>query len=154
MYVGGGTYITACVLKVDEKYSFNIDGTQLNTNNFITDYSTYYFDTDNENEANYLVAILNSKILDDLITPEQSKGDFGPRNINKLPLTFNIPLYDSSSDQHVELSKLGMECAKKASKLLPKIESKSIGVIRKKIRDALDKEYRQIDEIVKQILKN
>lgn len=154
LYVGSATYMTACVLKINEKYSFDIDGTQLNTNNFITDVATYYFDTDNENEANYLTAIFNSKILDDLIKPEQSKGDFGPRNIHKLPLTFNIPLYDSSSDQHVELSKLGMECAKKASKLLPKIESKSIGVIRKKLRNALDKEYRQIDEIVKQILKN
>ena len=146
--------MTAYVLKPHGKYSFDIDGTQLDTNYFITDFATYYFDTDDENEANYLAAIFNSKILDDLITPEQSKGDFGPRNISKLPLTFNIPLYDSSSDQHVELSKLGMECAKKVIALLPKIESKSTGVIRRKLRDALDKDYRQIDEIVKQILKD
>ncbi len=61
--------------------------------------------------------------------------------------------FDTPS-QHVELSKLGMECAKKVIALLPKIESKSTGVIRRKLRDALDKDYRQIDEIVKQILKD
>ena len=154
LYVGSATYMTACVLKPNEEYTFDIDGTPLSTDCFITDVATYYFDTDDEKEANYLAAIFNSKILDDLITPEQSKGDFGPRNIHKLPLTFNIPLYDPSSDQHIKLAKLGIECAKKVIVLLPEIKSKSTGVIRRKLREALDKDYRQIDDIVKQILKD
>lgn len=154
VYAGSATYMTACVLNPNEKYSFNINGTPFSTDRFITDVATYYFDTDDENEANYLAAIFNSKILDDLIKPEQSKGDFGPRNIHKLPLTFNIPLFDSSSIQHCELAKLGMECTKKVKSLLPQINSKSTGIIRKKLRDALDKEYRLIDDIVENILKD
>ena len=154
VYAGSATYMTACVLKPNKKYSFDIDGTSFDTDRFITDVATYYFDTNDEKEANYLAAIFNSKILDDLIKPEQSKGDFGPRNIHKLPLTFNIPLFDSSSTQHMELANLGMECAKKVAGLFPEINSKSIGVIRKKLREALDEDYRLIDDIVKRILKD
>lgn len=152
MYVGSATYMTACVLRPNKKYSFDIDGTSFSTDQFITDVATYYFDTDDEKEANYLAAIFNSKVLDDLIKPEQSKGDFGPRNIHKLPLTFNIPSFDPSSTQHLKLSNLGKECVEKVEVLLTQRNSKSTGVIRRKFRDALDKEYRQIDDIVKDIL--
>jgi hypothetical protein len=152
LFVGSATYMTACVLKPTEKYSFNVNGIELTTNNFITDYATYYFDTNDEMEAYYLTAVLNSKTIDNLIKPEQSKGNFGPRNINKLPLTFNIPLFDSSSFQHMELAKLGLLCETKVKSSLSKISTKSTGDIRRKLRQIMDEEYLKIDDIVKKIL--
>ena len=154
VYAGSATYMTAGVLKPNKKYIFDVGGTQLSTDCFITDVATYYFDTDDEKEAHYLAAILNSGIIDGLIKPEQSKGDFGPRNIHKLPLTFNIPLFDSSSDQHVKLANLGLDCARKVKTLLPSIKSKSIGTIRQKLRESLDDEYIKINKIVKKLLED
>ena len=52
------------------------------------------------------------------------------------------------------VGKHSMECAKKVAGLFPEINSKSIGVIRKKLREALDEDYRLIDDIVKRILKD
>jgi len=152
LFVGSATYMTACVLESTAKYSFNVNGTEFTTNNFITDYSTYYFDTNDKMEAYYLTAVLNSKTIDDLIKPEQSTGNFGPRNINKLPLTFNIPLYDSSSSQHIKLAKLGLLCEVKVKSNLLKIPTKSTGDIRRKIRQSLDEEFQEIDQIVNKIL--
>jgi hypothetical protein len=152
LFVGSATYMTACVLKSSEKYSFNVKDVTFTTSKFITDYSTYYFDTNNEMEAYYLCAILNSKTIDDLIKPEQSRGNFGPRNINKLPLTFNIPSYDSSSE-HIKLAKLGMACEEKAISNISKIPTKSTGDIRRKMRQLLNEEIIKIDKIANNLLK-
>ena len=120
VFAGSATYMTAAVLKPKEPYSIKINELEFKTNNFIADYATYYFDTNDENEAHYLVAVLNSKIIDDLIKPEQSKGNFGPRNINKLPLTFDIPTFNPSSLEHAELAKLSMACKIKVDDFLLK----------------------------------
>lgn len=151
VYVGSASYMTASVIIPNEEYIFDIHGTPFNTNNFITDVSMYYFDTDDENEAHYLTAILNSNIMDELIKPEQSKGSFGPRNIHKLPLTFNIPKFDHKLTTHIELSKLSKKCSEKTQKLIPNFSNTDIGALRREIRNNLLKEYSMIDQIVKKL---
>lgn len=152
LYVGSATYMTSCVIEPTSEYSFSIDGTKFITNQFFADVATYYFDTDSKDEAYYLAAIFNSKILDDLIKPEQSKGDFGPRNIHKLPLTFNIPKYDLSNPNHRKLAEIGLDCAKKIEIILPTIKTKSVGNIRGKIRDLLQTEFDKINKITELLL--
>jgi len=153
IYAGSATYMTASIIIPKEKYHFNVSNMKFTTNRFITDVATYYYDTDSEDEAHYLVSIFNSKTLDKLIKPEQSKGDFGPRNIHKLPLTFDIPKYDPSNKHHKILVKVGSQCTRKVEKLAPTIKSKSVGNIRSKLRDLLQNEFLIIDKNVKIILK-
>jgi hypothetical protein len=154
LYAGSATYMTSCVIEQQKKCHFTINNTTFDSNSFIADVATYYYDTDSEDEAYYLTSVFNSKILDDLIKPEQSKGDFGPRNIHKLPLTFPIPQFDPKNIKHEKLAKLGKACHEKVMEFLPTINLKSTGKIRSVIRKFLEKEYKEIDENVKTILKN
>jgi len=154
LYIASGTYLTSCIINQHEKFEFRVNGSSFVTEHFIADVATYYYDTDSEDEANYLCSILNSKILDDLIKPEQSKGSFGPRNIHKLPLTFDIPKFDPSNDHHIKLLEIAKKCKKEVEKLLPNITLKDTGAIRKTIRNALEKDYREIDKHVEIIFKH
>ncbi len=151
IYVGSASYMTASVIEPNQKYSFDINGTAFITNNFITDVSMYYYDTNDEDEAHYLTAILNSNMLDKLIKPEQSKGSFGPRNIHKLPLTFNIPKFNPKISMHMQLAKIGKKCSEKTKKLIPHFTITSIGKLRSNVRENLKNEYCDIDKIVERL---
>jgi hypothetical protein len=50
-------------------------------NGVVVESTLYHYETNNVDEAYYLVAILNSSVLDELIKPMQSKGEFGERDI-------------------------------------------------------------------------
>ena len=132
-------------------------------------HTLYGFFTDNKKEADYLVAILNSSILDSLMKPMQAKGFAGSeRHISKKPLEFPIPKFDGNNSLHVQLSELGKKAAEKAYEVLPrilkekgydkKLQERGTLVptevanlrtsIREEIKDLLD----QIDELVLNLL--
>jgi hypothetical protein len=110
--------------------------------------------TSKKAEAYYLCSILNSPTIDELLKPMQARGLFGPRHIHKKVWELPIPEFDPSNKNHLELAKLGEECTKKVSKLLSRgIPKKSIGNLRKMIKAELADEIKEIDGIVKGILK-
>jgi len=80
-------------------------------NGVVVESTLYHYETNNVDEAYYLVAILNSSVLDELIKPMQSKGEFGERDIHKKPLEFPIPRYDPNNDVHRCLSELGRKAS-------------------------------------------
>ena len=154
LYVSSATYMTSCVISAEEDNIFNIEGNELRIKGFIADSTTYYFDAESIDEAYYLSCFLNSKFLDDKIKPLQARGSFGgPRHIHKLPLSFGIPKFDYNNLKHKKLTKLGGLCHEKTSALIPTLNMNSIGKIRSIIRTKLSKEYVEIDEIVKILLK-
>jgi hypothetical protein len=108
------------------------------------DYKTYWFATDDKQEANYLVSILNSNTLDKKIKPHQSRGKFGPRDICRLPFEFNIPQFDKNREIHKQIAVLGLKAAKEATKL-PKTS-------RSKTKNALP-QMKEIDTLVEELLK-
>jgi len=61
---------------------------RVQTNGTLIDYSTIYYETSDRDEAYYLCAILNSKVMDERIKPLQATGLWGPRNIWKKFLRF------------------------------------------------------------------
>jgi hypothetical protein len=91
VYLTSGTNLAATVIDVENFLKEN----QL-INGVVAGHTLYFYDTDNAEEAYYLVAILNSSILDDLIKPMQARGEFGERHIVKKPLEFPIPRYKST----------------------------------------------------------
>ena len=106
----------------------------------------------NEYESDsFLVNILNDKI-----TPQQSKGTQGPRDIHKVVFQFNIPMFDPKNESHVKLSNLGIQCNKKTEQKIQdgfykkdsKTKMKSLAKIREQARDNIKLEFDEIDKIV------
>lgn len=142
-----GTYLVSCLVELNELKNKN-------TRSFLSDYSTFYFETENKKEALYITSILNSRIIDNIIKPMQTKGQFGPRNIVKKPLEIPIPKFNPSKKDHIRLYKLGEICQKKVKNNLPDLTKKydNIGKIRSEIKKIISNEIDEIDIIVEKIL--
>lgn len=154
LYLTSGTYLAACMVDLEkEDLKVCLDGISIPLNGFVADTKTYYFETNKTNEAYYLVSILNAPIVDDLIKGMQSRGLFGPRDIHKKVLDLPIPKFDSDNPTHMELSKLGRKCKKKAEDVLPSIIEKntSIACVRRKIKEELSEERERISELTLEI---
>lgn len=122
----------------------------------VVDHVLFYLDTDCAEEAHYLSAFLNSSIVDELVKPLQSRGDFGPRDIHKKIWTFPIPLYDDQSTSHERLAWLGQQCSTIAQSYLDglpaNIREGSLGRLRNMVREKLRPQLDEIDELVRTIL--
>jgi methylase of polypeptide subunit release factors len=161
LYPTSATYLCGCVVE-RRAIKIEIEGQEFELQDFIAESKEYYFETGRRTEAYYLCSILNSPIVDDLIKPMQSRGLFGPRDIHKKVWELPIPEFNSTNDDHKALAILGEECTKKVSNLLSKgtaaktsaeLISASIGNLRKMIKAELADEIKEIDGIVKRILK-
>jgi len=172
VYLRSGTYLAATVvenkphelpLNLPDK---NCSGT-VELKGIIIESTLYWFETDDINEAYYLAAILNSHILDELIKPMQSKGQFGERDIHKKPLEFPIPKYNENNDVHRKLAVLGKEASEKVCNILPNLLKEygydkklkehgtllpqEVGRLRSAIREEIKDILDQIDELVLQL---
>lgn len=153
IYPRSATYLCGCVVE-NKNILQEINGQKLDLQKFIADFTCYYSETNNKKEAHYLCAVINSSELDTLIKPMQTRGDFGPRDITKKVWELPIPEFDPSNEDHTALVRLGEECTKKVSKFLSKdIVKKSIGNLRKIIKAEFAEEIKEIDGIVRRILK-
>lgn len=112
-----GTNIAAAVIDMQKIPKLTVGKAQIEPAGFVADYKTFWFGTNNAEEAYYLAAILNSNVINSLIKEHQSKGKFGPRDICRLPFEQNIPLFDSKQDLHKELAVLGNQASKEAATL-------------------------------------
>ncbi len=79
-----------------------IDLSKSNSEKLIVDQTLYWYQTTNEDEAIYIVGMLNSEALNNLIAEFQPEGIQGKRHIHKLPYAIT-PMYDEENDLHVEL---------------------------------------------------
>jgi hypothetical protein len=154
LYNAAGTNLCAAVLNQRRRIIKKVGGQELKLNGIVAEHKVYRMETDDEGEAYYVAAVLNSGPLDRLVKPMQSRGQFGERDIEKKPLEFPIPKYDPKNRTHQRLAELGKECASKAEKTVPDLEKKysSLGKIRGEIRAVIREELRQIDELTLKLL--
>ena len=68
----------------------------------IIDQTLYWHLADSEDEAIYIVGLLNSDALSDAIKDFQPEGGFGKRHIHTLPYKI-IPKYDNEDAAHIEV---------------------------------------------------
>jgi hypothetical protein len=120
VYLTSGTNLAATVV-VDESYEVGARGGRVRINGVVIGHTLYLFQTNNEDEAHYLTAILNSNILNDLIKPMQARGSLGERHIVKKPLEFPIPRYESDNPVHRRLSELGKEAREAVCRELDRV---------------------------------
>ena len=85
----------------------------------IIDTSCYFYPAENEGEACYLLAILNSLVISQDLRKRGSTGASGSlRNLHKKPLEYNIPLYDQTNLEHGKLAELGYKMKLKVEGLI------------------------------------
>lgn len=81
-----------------------IDMNEVNKDKLIIDQTLYWYVTDNEDEAIFVTAMINSEALNDCIKDFQPEGGFGKRHIHTLPYKI-IPRYDKDSIAHENVVK-------------------------------------------------
>src|SRR5204862_2916578 len=82
----------------------------------LIDHKTYWGSFENEDEAHYLSAILNSEAVNEAIKPFQSLGLMGERDIHKKVLDVPFPQYSKEVAKHRDLVRLAKSAVKDAYK--------------------------------------
>lgn len=163
VYNTSGTHLCACVVDTNSIAQTLRD--KLPVKGFVADTTTYWIETENDEEAHYLCAVLNAPIVDEIIKPFQAKGAFGAkqgkgqRHIHRRPFeVIPIPLFDSEDKAHTKLALLSRECHQKVSSFVADpahqlFLSRPTGALRQHLRkQLLAAELAQIDALVRQIL--
>lgn len=153
LYNKSGTYLVACVVQ-NRKASLKVDSSEIKLAGVCADDTCYWFDTDNLDEALFVAAMLNAPIVDSLIKPMQSRGQWGERDIHKKVLELPLPKFNPKNKKHMELVKLAEQAQTKAEKLVPDLEKKysGIGKIRQLIKVEIAEEVLKIDKIVRELI--
>jgi hypothetical protein len=113
----------------------------------------YWSPVASENEAKYLVAILNSETARKRVEAYQSRGQWGARDFDKVIFNLPIPRFDSKNKIHAALAKAAADAEKIAAAIeLP--EGVKFQRARGLVRTALTKAgvAKRIDDLVAQLL--
>jgi len=104
-------------------------------------------------EARYLVAVLNSPAITELLAPMQSRGEHNPRDYHKLVWRLPIPLFDPDDARHRKLVELAEE-AEAVAATVDVSSWRSFQAQRRLIRQALDQAglAGAIDDLVLELL--
>ncbi|XXM72144.1 Eco57I restriction-modification methylase domain-containing protein [Lysinibacillus sphaericus] len=87
---------------------------------FIADQTTYVYGTDDEEEALYLIGIMNSNYVNEIIRPFQARGLFGERHIHKLVYKV-IPPFNNENPLHQEVVRFTRALENRVSQLINNI---------------------------------
>ncbi len=154
LYVASGTHLAACIVNCRAGLDMTVNEIGIPRQGFVADTTTYYFETSDADEAYYLLALLNSELIDKLVKPMQSRGLWGERHFHKKPLEFPIPKYDPVVPGHLRLVELAKQCRVKAQAMIEGSSLPSnLGRARQTIREALNAKLREIDEIVLEVMR-
>jgi SAM-dependent methyltransferase len=150
LYNSSGAHVCACVQK-NELIKVEINGQNVLLNGFVVESKTYYFETFNELEAFFLVSVLNSALVSKLIKPMKAL-----RDIHKKVLEFPIPKFNLSNPIHSQLAELGKLCSQKVTEWLKsdkQSQTQNTEALRGIIREMLQEELKEINNLVSQILR-
>jgi hypothetical protein len=118
----------------------------------------YCFATDSQDEAMYVAAFLNAPIVDALIKPYQSRGQFGAtrgggeRDIHRRAFELApLPRFDPMNPLHTRLAVVAAD-AHGLVRSVPISMSGPVGRVRSRVRESLQPQLTEIDELVQQIL--
>ena len=73
----------------------------------LVDHLLYWIPCRTIDEANYLVAVINSDTLQEAAKPLMSKGQFGPRDLHKHLWKLPIPEFDPLEELHITIAEAG-----------------------------------------------
>ncbi len=125
---------------------------------FMVENTTYWFSTENCEEAFYLSTVLNSGAPNEMMKDFQAKGLFGARHVHKKILDIYYPRYDAASESHRRLAELGRLCHEKTAQYLADNPPPSpmsgihLGKLRLAIKQHLGTELKEVDVFVKKLI--
>ena len=124
----------------------------------LVDHLLYWIPSKTIDEANYLLAIINSDVLQVAVTPLMSKGQFGARDLHKHLWKLPIPGFDAGNSLHVRVSEAGELAALGAAKQLARLRRDrrevTVTIARREIRKWLREstEGKAVEEAVGELL--
>lgn len=148
IYNATGTNIVSCVIDKQSLLYLDTTKTKIRPVGFIADVKTWFYETNDQLEAHYLCAILNSDVLNKAIKPLQPRGLFGPRAIHRRPLFFPIPKFDENNELHSALVKISSYCHEEIAHLKPQKTPK----LKEKLGQIFGSEAKEINDIVPKLL--
>ncbi len=89
----------------------------------VVDYKLFWIACLNTDEANYLLAIINSDVLQETVAPLMSKGQFGARDLQKHLWKLPIPHFDPDSDLHGTIAVAGGTVARQVQGRLASLQA-------------------------------
>ena len=127
-------------------------------NDTIVDHALYWITCRNRPEANYLMAIVNSDVLREGVTPLMPKGQFGPRDLHKHLWKLPIPEFDPGNPLHAEVSAAGEAAAGGAAQQLAQLREErdrvTVTIARRELRKWLraSPEGKSVEDAVGRLL--
>ena len=104
----------------------------------LVDYTLFWADCKSAEEANYLLAVINSDALYAAVQPLMAKGQFGARHLQKHLWKLPIPEYDGREALHGELAAAGeaaaMGAARELARLRRERERVTVTIARRELR--------------------
>lgn len=152
LYNASGTNIASCVVDRENLPPFVISQTTVKPYGFVVDSKSFYYETNDENEAHFICSILNSNVLNEAIKPLQPRGLFGEREIQRRPFMFPIPKFDKNNPKHAKLAQISKQCHNKLKAV--QFSKKSTAGLRKDARAMLTKKIKKINTLVQELLRS
>ena len=128
----------------------------------IIDTTLYWTTCQNFDEADYLLAIINSDSLQEAANPLMSKGQFGARDLHKHLWKLPIPEYDPANPLHADISDAGKAAAAGAKRQLARVRAQrqesrrvfSVTVARRELRNWLrsSPQGQRVEQAVSELL--
>ncbi len=125
----------------------------------IIDHKLFWIPCRDVDEANYLLAIINSNTLYQRVKPLMPKGLFGARDVQKHLWRLPIPEFDPSQKLHVTISKAGATAAAGAQEKLEELRKQegdklTVTIARRDLRAWLrtSEEGRAVEDAVAELL--
>ena len=125
----------------------------------IIDYKLFWATCKDEQEAHYVLAIINSRTLYKAAQSLMSKGQFGARDLQKHLWKLSIPEYDATNHLHQKIAMAGQTAASGTIQQLQNLynqrgDTVSTTVVRRELRGwlAQSDEGKQVETLVKRLL--
>ena len=110
----------------------------LHDDDALVDYTLFWIACRHTQEANYLLAIINSQTLYEAVTPLMSKGQFGARHLQKHLWKLPILEFDAGKPLHVTVSAAGEAAAGGAAQQLDRLHQErdrvTVTIARRELR--------------------
>ena len=118
----------------------------------VIDHILYWLPVRSENEALYLVGILNAPVTLSEVQQYQSRGNFGARHFDTYVWNLPIPLFDVNNELHIRIAELARECENLVATL--DLDEYQFQKARKIVRNSLAEKglMEKLDSSVKQLL--
>jgi SAM-dependent methyltransferase len=152
LYNASGTNLVSCIVDRKALPGFEIFKARITPKGFIAEWKTYFYETDDETEAHYLCAVLNSDVVNEKIKPLQTRGLYGERDISRRPFMLPIPRFYAENQAHLRLAELSRICHEKIAVAKTMFTGKSVAGLRKQAKETIEVELKEINELVSSLL--